>query len=170
MSPRVYGMHHVGITVPDLGEAVAFFEAVFGAVKVLSTGPFDVPDSFMSDTLGAAPQSRIKDLVMLRCGNSTNVELFEYIGDETGRAPKKNSEVGATHLCFQVDDAHAATERLKKRGIEFFDGPHTNSAGTLEGLTWVYFKAPWGQSMEIVSGGVLGYEAGTDKRLWSPKG
>jgi catechol 2,3-dioxygenase-like lactoylglutathione lyase family enzyme len=141
MSPRVYGMHHVGITVPDLAEAIRFFEAAFGAVKVLSTGPFDVPDTFMSGTLGAAPQSRIKDLVMLSCGNGTNIELFEYTGDNTGRVPKTNSEVGATHLCFEVDDAHATAARLKKLGIEFFDGPNTNGGGALGGLTWVYLKS-----------------------------
>lgn len=35
---KVYGMQHVGFTVPDLDEAVAFFTKLFGAVECLSTG------------------------------------------------------------------------------------------------------------------------------------
>ena len=32
MAEHVYGMHHIGITVPDLDEGIAFFKSVFGAV------------------------------------------------------------------------------------------------------------------------------------------
>ena len=37
MAEHVYGMHHIGITVPDINEAIAFFKAVFGAVEVVRT-------------------------------------------------------------------------------------------------------------------------------------
>ena len=47
MPERVYGMHHIGITVPDINEGIAFFKAVFGAVEVFRTGPFDVDEAFM---------------------------------------------------------------------------------------------------------------------------
>jgi catechol 2,3-dioxygenase-like lactoylglutathione lyase family enzyme len=85
---RVLGMHHIGITVPNIKEGIAFFKAVFGAIEVFNTGPFDVDNNFMSGKLGAAPTSRIRDLVFLRCGNGTSVELFEYDGEDEN-APAK---------------------------------------------------------------------------------
>ena len=55
MTERIYGTHHIGITVPDIEQGIAFFEAVFGAVTVFRTGPFNVDEAFMQRKLGAAP-------------------------------------------------------------------------------------------------------------------
>ena len=35
---KVYGMQHIGFTVPDLDQAVDFFKTMFGAVECLSSG------------------------------------------------------------------------------------------------------------------------------------
>ena len=166
MAERVFGMHHIGVTVPDIKEAIAFFEAVFGAVDVFHTGPFDVDDAFMKGKLGAGPHTRIRDLVFLRCGNGTSLELFEYSGEDSTARPKRVSEVGGVHLCFEVEDVFASTERLKAQGIRFLDGPNTVTEGPLAGFNWVYFDAPWGQSLEIASFDKLGYETTSPHRLW----
>jgi catechol 2,3-dioxygenase-like lactoylglutathione lyase family enzyme len=50
MAERVLGMHHIGITVPDIKEAIAFFKTVFGAIEVFHTGAFDVDNNFMRKT------------------------------------------------------------------------------------------------------------------------
>ena len=104
MAERIYGTHHIGVTVPNIEEAIAFFEAVFGAVTVFRTGPYDVDEAFMQRKLGAAPHTRIRDLVFLRCGDGPSVELFEYSGEDSTARPKRVSEVGGMHLCFEVDD------------------------------------------------------------------
>jgi catechol 2,3-dioxygenase-like lactoylglutathione lyase family enzyme len=166
MAERVLGMHHIGITVPDIKEAIAFFKTVFGAIEVFHTGAFDVDNNFMSGKLGAAPTSRIRDLVFLRCGNGTSVELFEYDGEDKTAPQKRSSEVGGTHICFEVEDVFASAARMKAQGIEMLDGPNTVDAGPLEGFNWVYFRAPWGQVLEIASFGELGYEKETTHRLW----
>lgn len=169
MAEHIYGMHHIGITVPNLAEAIAFFKAVFGAVEVFHTGPFDVDAAFMQRRLGTPAHTRIRDLVFLRCGDSTNVELFEYSGEDSSARPRRNSEVGGTHLCFEVEDVFASAERLKAEGIEFLDGPNTVTEGPLAGFSWIYFNAPWGQSLEIASFSSLGYEKDTTDRLWRAK-
>ena len=94
MAERIYGTHHIGITVPDIEQGIAFFEAVFGAVTVFRTGPFNVDEAFMQRKLGAAPHTRIRDLVFLRCGDGPSVELFEYSGEDSTARPKRVSEVG----------------------------------------------------------------------------
>ena len=169
MAEHVYGMHHIGITVPDLDEGIAFFKSVFGAVEVFHTGPFDVDDAFMQRKLGTPAHTRIRDLVFLRCGDSTNVELFEYAGEDSTARPKRNSEIGGTHICFEVEDVFASAERLKAQGIELLEGPNTVTEGPLAGLSWIYFNTPWGQSLEIVSFTSLGYEKDTAERIWRAK-
>ncbi|MGV8949966.1 MAG: VOC family protein [Cypionkella sp.] len=166
MAERVLGMHHIGITVPDLTEAIAFFKAVFGAVEVFHTGPFDVDAAFMEHKLGTPPHTRIRDLVFLRCGNGTNVELFQYSGEDASTRPRRNSEIGGTHLCFEVEDVFASAERLRAQGIELLEGPNSVTEGPLAGFDWIYFNAPWGQSLEIASFAALGYEKDTDARIW----
>jgi catechol 2,3-dioxygenase-like lactoylglutathione lyase family enzyme len=170
MTVEIYGMHHIGITVPDIAEGIAFFTNVFGAVEVFHTGAFDVDNAFMERKLGAAPNSRIQDLVFLRCGNGTSVELFEYSGEDKKAAQKRSSEVGGSHICFEVEDVFASAQHLKDLGVEVLEGPNTVDSGPLAGFSWVYFRAPWGQLLEIASFDKLGYEKDTPHRLWRAKG
>jgi len=167
MAEKVFGMHHIGITVPDIQEGIAFFKAVFGAVEVFHTGPFDVDASFMKNKLGASADARIRDLVFLRCGEGTSVELFEYSGEQAS-PQKRSSEVGGMHLCFEVEDVFASAERLRAQGIELLDGPNRVEDGPLAGFDWIYFRAPWGLMLEVASFGTLGYERTTPHRLWRP--
>ena len=169
MAERIYGTHHIGITVPDIDQGIAFFEAVFGAVTVFRTGPFQVDEAFMQRKLGAGPHTRIRDLAFLRCGDGPSVELFEYSGEDSTARPKRVSEVGGTHLCFEVDDVFASAERLRAKGIELLEGPNTIEEGPLAGFNWIYLNTPWGQTLEIASFSSLGYEKDTPQRLWRAK-
>ncbi len=169
MAEHIFGMHHIGITVPNIEEGIAFFKAVFGAIEVFRTGPFDVDEAFMQRRLGAGPHTRIRDLAFLRCGKGPSVELFEYSGEDSAAHPKRVSEVGGMHLCFEVEDVFASAERLKAHGIKFLEGPNVAEDGPLAGFKWIYFKTPWGQMLEIASFDKLGYEATTKERLWRAK-
>ena len=167
---KVYGMQHIGFTVPDLDQAVTFFQAMFGAVECLSTGLIDVDDAFMRRRLGVAGNCRIEDIRVLRIGNGSNLELFRYSGDAGSDAPpKRNSQPGGFHLAFQVDDCIAAADRLRQGGVDVLDGPTYVDSGPMQGLTWCYLKAPWGQFLEIVSmDGPLGAERAGQPAQWSP--
>jgi catechol 2,3-dioxygenase-like lactoylglutathione lyase family enzyme len=166
---KVHGMHHIGITVPDIEEGIAFFKVVFGAVEVFRTGLFDVDANFMKNKLGASADSNIRDLAFLRCGRGTSVELFEYGGEENSAPPKRPSEVGGMHLCFEVEDVFASAERLREQGIAMLEGPNLVEAGPLAGFNWIYFRAPWGLILEVASFDKLGYEANSPHRLWRAK-
>ncbi|MDZ4310080.1 MAG: VOC family protein [Cypionkella sp.] len=167
---KIYGVQHIGFTVPDMDKAVAFFEAFFGAVICLSTGKLDVDDTFMAHRLGVPGDRRIEDIKVLRVGNGANLELFQYSGEPLMDEPlKRNSQSGGYHIAFQVDDCDAAAERLRVAGIEVLDGPNYVDSGVMAGLTWCYFKAPWGQFLEIVSmDGSLGAERAGGHPQWSP--
>lgn len=169
MSGHVYGMHHIGMTVPNIEEGIEFFKAIFGAIEVFRTGPFDVDADFMENKLGASPRSNIRDLAFLRCGEGTSVELFEYGGEENLAPPKRPSEVGGMHLCFEVENVHASAERLNALGVEMLDGPTLVDSGPLAGFNWIYFRAPWGLVLEVASFDKLGYEDDSPHRLWRAK-
>ena len=169
MGFKTFGMHHIGITVPDIEEGIAFFKAVFGAVDVFRTGAFDVDETFMERKLGALSTSHIKDLVFLKCGLGTSVELFEYSGDEHDGTTLRSSEVGGMHLCFEVDDVHAAKKRLLELGVDVLDGPNAVGEGPLAGFNWIYFRAPWGLMLEVASFDRLGYEEVSAERLWAAR-
>ena len=169
MVVAILAIEHIGFTVPDLDEAVTFFETVFGAVTIMTTGKVDVDDQFMRRRLGLPAHCRIENIKVLRCGNGSNLELFEYSGEPAGGELKRNSEVGGFHLAFQVDDAVEAAERLRQQGVDVLEGPTFIESGPMSGLTWLYLRSPWGQCLEIVStDGPMGYEADGGPKLWSP--
>src|SRR5688500_265375 len=80
------GVDHVGLTVPDIDEAVAWFEDVLGCSAPLTFGPFaDPTGTFMQDLLGVHHRAVIEQIPLVRCGRSANIELFEY------EAPEQNT-------------------------------------------------------------------------------
>ncbi|MBB3544937.1 MULTISPECIES: VOC family protein [unclassified Rhizobium] len=166
---KVYGVEHIGFTVPNLDDAVKFFESVFGAVTALETGKIDGDDEFMRRRLGVPGHCRIENIKVLRLGNGSNIELFEYSGEAENLELKRNSEVGGFHIALQVDDAVAAAQRLRDGGVDVLDGPTYVETGPMEGLTWLYLRSPWGQFLELVSmNGPLGCARDGVQQLWSP--
>ncbi|MEQ9491394.1 MAG: VOC family protein [Alphaproteobacteria bacterium] len=151
--PGMRGMEHIGFTVPDLDEACKFFEEILGA-KTLYTAATDfrVDDSdWMTEHLNVHPRSVIKEFRYMRCGNGTNLEVFEYSAPDQNQTPPKNSDIGGHHFAFYVDDMDAAIAFLKEKGVKVLGEPTVYDSGPNIGLTWCYFMAPWGLQLEIVS-------------------
>lgn len=166
---RIHGVQHIGLTVPNMQEAVDFFTQVLGAETIMECGSIDADDEFMHAHLGVLPGCRIKDQRVLQIGKGGALELFEYEG--AANSPiKNNAEVGAMHIAFEVDDAFASAEELKKAGVDLLKGPTLIEDGPMEGLVWLYFRSPWGQYLEIVSWSApLGYERQGGPKMYSPK-
>ncbi|MCV2870331.1 VOC family protein [Defluviimonas sp. WL0002] len=165
----ILGLHHIGFTVPDMEEAVSFFRDVFGAVTIMECGSVDVDDDFMARHLGVPKGVKIADQRVIQVGRGGSLELFEYSGVAGEQRLKHNGEVGAMHIAFEVDDAHAVAERMRAAGVDLLEGPTLIESGPMENLVWLYLRAPWGQYLEIVSNnGPLGYEAAGGPTLWTP--
>ena len=54
------------------------------------------------------------------------------------------------HIALYVDDLDTAVDYLRTRGVRVLGDP-TASKGHHEGQRWVYFLAPWGLQLELVS-------------------
>lgn len=169
--PSLRGQDHTGITVPDLGAAIAFFVDVVGCELVTSFGPFrDDTGSFMADTLNVHPRAVVEQIALLRCGMGSNLELFQYSAPDQRDAIPKNSDVGGHHIAFYVDDIDAAVAYLKAQGVRVLAGPMPVTEGPAAGQTINYFLAPWGLQLELISyPRGMAYEAGARTVLWSPK-
>lgn len=168
--PGIRGIQHFGLTVPDLKEAVDFFVDVLGCERFFSLGAFKFDDDWMTEHLNVHPRAEIVDFEMLRCGNGTNLEVFEYRSPDQNRRPPKNCDVGGHHLAFYVDDMDTAVDYLKSKSVQVLGQPSTFTDGPAAGLTWVYFLAPWGLQLEMVSFPKgMAYEHNLSRVLWDPR-
>lgn len=169
--PGMRGTQHIGITVPDVDEAVDFFVNVMGGESFFSIGPFGpFDDDWMTENLNVHPQAVIETARLVKCKNGPAFEIFKYTSPDQTTAFPKNSDIGGYHVAFYVDDIDVATQYLRDHGIKVLGEPNSLPGTPWEGLRWVYFLAPWGMQMELVSSpGELAYEKTTDKRLWDPR-
>lgn len=167
--PGLRGTDHVGFTVPNLDEAVAFFVDVLGCEPFYELGPFQSAGDWMKTHLDVHPRAVMRRLRFLRCANGSNFEIFEYESPDQIRTQPRNSDVGGHHLGFYVDDIDAAVAYLRGKGVRVLGEPTVRDSGPSAGQTWVYFLAPWGMQLELVSfPGGKAYERDTSHRLWHP--
>jgi catechol 2,3-dioxygenase-like lactoylglutathione lyase family enzyme len=165
------GLDHVGLTVPNIGEAVAWFREVMGAVAPLSFGPIADPQgTLMHDLLGVDPRAAIDQITVVRIGESANIELFQYEAPSQRRDHPRNSDWSGHHVAFYVTDIDAAVAYMEAKGVERFFGPFTLAAGPAAGQSINYFRTPFGTYIELISyPRGMAYDVPGVKPLWSPK-
>ena len=99
------GIHHLGVAVADLDEAVATYEQVLGA-------ELEHRETVAGQGVEAAG---------LRVGES-RVELLASLGDETPVGKfLANRGPGMHHVAYEVDDLRAELAVLAGRGVELID-------------------------------------------------
>jgi methylmalonyl-CoA/ethylmalonyl-CoA epimerase len=99
-------LHHVGVVVPSIAEAIPFYRDVLG---------YDIGTEHRLD------EQRVK-VVFITKGPS-RVELLEPTDSESGVARFLAERGRATmhHLCFEVADLSGTLARLGAQGIELVD-------------------------------------------------
>jgi catechol 2,3-dioxygenase-like lactoylglutathione lyase family enzyme len=152
MIPGLRGHDHTGITVPDVKAATAFFTDVIGCEHAMSFGPFsDDKGTFMQDVVNVNPRAVIDEISMVRCGYGSNIELFQYESPDQAKTLPKNSDIGGHHIALYVDDIEKAAAYLKSKNVKTLQGPIPINDGPAAGQSILYFFAPWGLQMELIS-------------------
>jgi len=171
----VRAIDHVGITVPDLEQAAAFFIAAFGAqelFKMDSHRDTAQPEILSEEQakLGTRPSARWTRTLVLRLGEGPSIELFEYEDNER-LPPPTPSDFGIQHFGVYVDDLDHACERVVAAGGKTLEGPSLlPDLESGEGNRWIYTVAPWGGIIELVSyPSPQLYEQHTEVRRWRPR-
>jgi catechol 2,3-dioxygenase-like lactoylglutathione lyase family enzyme len=167
--PGLRGHDHTGITVPDVKEATAFFTDVIGCEHAMSFGPFaDDKGTFMQDVVNVNPRAVIDEIAMVRCGYGSNIELFQYRSPDQAKTLPKNSDIGGHHIALYVDDIEKAAAYLKSKNVKTLQGPIPITEGPAAGQSILYFFAPWGLQMELISYPKgMAYEKTAKSILWS---
>jgi catechol 2,3-dioxygenase-like lactoylglutathione lyase family enzyme len=136
-------MHHFGITVSDLDRSVPFYTRYFDLTEVKRV---PIVGEQISDAVG------IEGVSMTCCllaGDNTILELIQYDSPDSRPYGLANSDVGAVHPCFAVDDIEALYERMTADGVHFHHAP-------LE-LGWdtkmAYCQDPDGINIELLQPG-----------------
>ena len=136
---------HVGLTVPDLDSAIAFFERVLGATVVYRDGPLIWPDQANSS------RPTIAGTAMLRFGPVTNIELVAFADAPVGDAPALSAP-GGHHLGLIVDDLDRSLLDLEhESGVRVLGQPRTIPADRPQaGTRYVFASTPWGLKLELL--------------------
>lgn len=142
-------LHHIGWTVPNLSEATAFLRDVLGCEHLFTTQAGEPMDETAAAALNLRAGARCKGISMLKAGGAL-IELFQYEAEGQQTEPPANSDIGGAHLAFAVDDLEAATRRVEAAGGQVCSPVNAAKSQGFEGLLWVYFVAPWGQTFELV--------------------
>lgn len=168
--PGVRGIDHIGITVPDLDQGVNFFRDVIGCQEAFRFGPFrDDQGSFMQDLVNVDPRAVLHQIVMMRCGQGSNIELFHYSAPGQQTAQPRNSDHGGHHIAFYVQDIQAAVNKARALGLKTFLGPFALRDGPAAGQSITYVLTPWGMQLELISYPQgMAYEKTSPTRLWAP--
>ena len=117
----IVGLHHVGLSVPDLEEAKTFYKDVLGFTEVFDNSwDGDRPEA--DQAIGLEKTSA--KMQMLRAGNAC-IELWEYSNPFPASKDPNYSPAnhGWAHIALQVTDIFYEYERLTKAGMTFHRPP-----------------------------------------------
>lgn len=142
----INGVHHSCFTVSDLDRSIAFYRDVLG-LELLFTERSEASGDDRSETLGVA-RSKL-NLAIFRIGDA-HFELIEYISPKGRPYDRVNSDIGAAHVAFKVDDIDAAYQSLLAKHVRFTAPPATVPAGPMKGWRWTYFFDPDGIPLELI--------------------
>jgi methylmalonyl-CoA/ethylmalonyl-CoA epimerase len=131
---RASGIHHLGVAVEDLEEALATYERLFGA---------EVEHRATVDVQGVCAAS-------LRIGNG-RVELLEPLGEDTpvGRFIAKRGP-GMHHVAYEVADVRVTLAELADAGADLIDDVPREGLFGLE-VAFVHPDSVHGVLSEVIS-------------------
>jgi methylmalonyl-CoA/ethylmalonyl-CoA epimerase len=134
VAPR--GIHHLGVAVHDLDEAVDTYERLFGAEI---------------EHRGAVEDQGVEAAAILV--GSGRVELLAPLGAETPVGKfLANRGPGMHHVAYEVDDVQAELDRLSAEGAELIDAEPRRGLFGLQ-VAFVHPDAVHGVLTEVVSVG-----------------
>jgi methylmalonyl-CoA/ethylmalonyl-CoA epimerase len=134
VAPR--GIHHLGVAVHDLDEAVDAYERLFGAEV---------------EHRGAVEDQGVEAAAVLV--GSGRVELLAPLGADTPVGKfLANRGPGMHHVAYEVDDVQAELDRLAAEGAELIDPEPRRGLFGLQ-VAFVHPDAVHGVLTEVVSVG-----------------
>ena len=127
-------LNHVAIVVPDLKAAAQRYRDTFGAEI---SSPVDLPEHGVTT-------------VFVALGN-TKIELLHPLGENSPVAKflERHPAGGMHHLCFEVEDIAAATEKLTADGVRVLGDGRPSIGAHGKPVVFLHPKDCFGTLIEI---------------------
>src|SRR5699024_1713853 len=112
------GINHIGLTVPDIEIATAFFkEGLGGRIAYDSQTKMDEPrgGQFVEHVLGLENGAEIVKKIMMVINDGRNIEMFEFI-QANQKSDVNLQDIGYTHISFYVADFETSLNKIKQAG------------------------------------------------------
>jgi methylmalonyl-CoA/ethylmalonyl-CoA epimerase len=135
MHPLLTRIDHVGIAVPDLDEAKAFYARAFG---------LEVVHEEVNEEQG------VREAMLQVGGSGSFIQLLAPLSPDStiGRFLAKSGP-GIQQIAFGVDDVEAAAEQIRAAGMRtLYDRPKRGTAGSR--VNFVHPKDSGGVLIELV--------------------
>jgi methylmalonyl-CoA/ethylmalonyl-CoA epimerase len=126
---------HVGIAVPDLDEAIAFYELVFGVTPV-------------HEEINS--EQGVREAMLAVGDGDTRIQLLAPLDGSSPIAKfLDRSGPGVQQVAYTVDDVEATADELRAKGLRLlYDKPRRGTAGSL--VNFVHPKDAGGVLVELV--------------------
>ena len=133
--PGVLRIDHVGVAVPDLDEAIAFYTQTFG----LTCEHTEVNE-----------EQGVREAMLAAGDGSTRLQLLAPLTPESTIAKfLSRSGPGLQQLAYTVADVEAAADAIRARGLRvLYDEPRRGTAGSR--VNFVHPKDCGGVLVELV--------------------
>ncbi|MEM7114383.1 MAG: VOC family protein [Chloroflexota bacterium] len=142
----VKGIHHIGASVRNLDDMVAFYQ---GAVDLPYVLGFETAVNPIADR--TAGLTNIRSRTALLGAATTYLELFEY--ESPAPPPQQIMPVygpGITHVCFQSPDTDPAFEKFRRQGMEMVSrGDRPVRLAPQREITYAYARDVSGNMFEM---------------------
>ncbi|MFA7439719.1 MAG: VOC family protein [Sphingomonadaceae bacterium] len=153
MREHLQGVHHVALSVPDIGIARKFYVDLLGAEDV-SVADWEAGNPWIDTIVGLKDTAAKSFIARLK---NLHIEVFQYTSPETppGDPNRPVNLHGYTHIGFQVDDVQAVYERMVEAGLTFHAPPDlstitTDERGVKSGFAATYGRDFFGNVFEIM--------------------
>ena len=135
-APLFRQIDHVGIAVPDLDVAIAFYRDSFGIVSVHEE---------VNDEQG------VREAMLAVGDGTTRIQLLAPLHDGSAIAKfLDRSGPGVQQVAYTVDDIDSVSATLRERGMRLlYDAPKRGTAGSR--VNFIHPKDAGGVLMELVA-------------------
>lgn len=148
--PHPRGLAHVGLTVPDIDDAIEWYTSVLGFTHIRGPETIVAEEGHggrqAANLLGEFESMRLAHLVT---GNQIGVELFEFESTD-GVSDPNPTQPGLFHLCVIDPDVEGLATRIEEAG-----GDHYSEVWQIfeddDQYTLTYCRDPYGNLLEIYS-------------------
>jgi catechol 2,3-dioxygenase-like lactoylglutathione lyase family enzyme len=142
---RLVRIHHVGLTVRDLDQAIDFY---CSQLRLEEKSRYAGENAYLGH-ITDLQDNYVRGAVLLLPGMKVYLELWEFRTPGGPPAEIAKYNIGSAHLCFLVDDILADYALFSQRGIRFAGPPAEVTAGVNQGAQAIYFEGPDNVPLEL---------------------